>query len=64
MFLPLKGLLQGEIVIRSGSVGQQHESAAVQFKLLCSVYCVKFQKLNAVHATHCGVAFSVNEVVI
>jgi len=36
IFQLLKGHLQGEKVTHSSSVGQQHESQDVKFKLLCS----------------------------
>ena len=64
MFQPLKGHLQGEQVIHSSSVGQQHESQDAKFIVLCSEKCVKWQTLKTVYATHFGVTYSVNEVAI
>ena len=40
MLQHLKGHLQGEQVIHSSSVGQQHESPAAKLNLVSSLYCV------------------------
>jgi len=59
MFQPLKGHLQGVLVMHSISMGQHNESPVVKFTLVCSAYYLCTLRLKQV-----GVTYSVNKVVV